>query len=42
MKYVAPEMKVVMFETEDVVVASGMVVVPTEEITYDEPDQTFF
>lgn len=43
MKYVAPEMKVVMFEAEEVITASvEETTTTTTTIEYDTPDQTFF
>ena len=41
MKYTAPEMKVVTFETEEVIVASGVVVettTTTEDLPFVEED----
>lgn len=38
MKYTAPEMKVVMFEVEEVIVASGETTTTTTERTYDIVD----
>ena len=38
MKYVAPEMKIVMFEAEEIIVASNVVEPPVEDLPPDEGD----